>query len=154
MPDAHVSDADIDGWLNALGVTSLCQWDVLMFLYRHQTSLLGADAIARFLGYANGPVVEALDALEGLGLVARSRVSQVVRLYQSITPPDPPRSDAWACLLALVSRRAGRVRLSKRLQNGEPTRPGVALRELVLPGRGQVSRPGNQATVAHGQRGA
>ena len=52
MSDEHPSDADIDGWLHTLGITSLCQWDVLLFLYRHQTSLVGADSIARFLGYA------------------------------------------------------------------------------------------------------
>jgi hypothetical protein len=48
----HISDAEIDGWLNTLGIASLCQWDVLVFLYRHQTSLVGADFIARLLGYA------------------------------------------------------------------------------------------------------
>ena len=65
-----ISDADIDGWLHTLGITSLCQWDVLVFLYRHQTSLVGADVIAHLLGYASDLVVAALDVLEFLGLVA------------------------------------------------------------------------------------
>ena len=121
MSYEHLSDAEIDSWLKTLGITSLCQWDVLMFLYRHQTTLLGADFIARLLGYANGRVVAALDVLEFLGLVERSRVSQIVRLYQFTVPSDPPRSDAWAHLLALASDHTGRVHLSKRLQGGDQT---------------------------------
>lgn len=70
----------LQSWLHALGVQSLCEWDVVAFLYRHPTSLVGADYIARLLGYPDEPVVAALDALESLGLVERSRVSQNVRL--------------------------------------------------------------------------
>jgi hypothetical protein len=117
----HISDAEIDGWLKTLGITSLCQWDVLVFLHRHQTSLLGADFIARLLGYASGPVVAALEVLEFLGLVERSRVSQIVRLYKLTVPSTPSRDDAWARLLALGSDRGGRVRLSKSLRCGDQT---------------------------------
>src|SRR5262245_2673615 len=45
------SDPEVAGWLHTLGVASLCQWDVLVFLYRHQTTLLGAADLARLLGY-------------------------------------------------------------------------------------------------------
>jgi DNA-binding MarR family transcriptional regulator len=121
MPHENISDAEVDGWLKTLGVASLCQWDVLIFLYRHQTSLVGADFIARLLGYASDPVVAALDVLTSLGLVDRSRVSQIVRLYQFIVPSDPQRGDAWARLLALASDRAGRVRLSERLRGDDQT---------------------------------
>src|SRR5215510_2886672 len=112
----QISGGEIDSWLNTLGITSLCQWDVLLFLYRHQTSLVGADFIARLLGYASAPVVDALDVLEFLELVERSRVSQIVRLYQFTMPSDPQRGDAWARLMALASDRGGRVLLSKRLR--------------------------------------
>jgi hypothetical protein len=148
MSDEHLSDADIDGWLHTLGITSLCQWDVLLFLYRHQTGLVGADSIARFLGYANGPVVAALDVLESLGLVVRSRVSLIVRLYQVSAPPDTPRGDAWARLLALASHRAGRVRLSTRLRDrGRADQEGQ--RRPTLPERGQAVHPGDQPAAAH-----
>jgi hypothetical protein len=121
MPHGDISDAEIDGWIHTLGITLRCQWDVLVFLYRHQTSLVGAEFIARLLGYASDPVVAALDVLESLGFVQRSRVSQIVRLYQFTVPSDPQRADAWACLLALGSDRAGRVRLSKRLRGDDQT---------------------------------
>jgi hypothetical protein len=119
MQHENISDAEIDGWLKTLGITSLCQWDVLVFLYRHQASLVGADFISRLLGYASNSVVAALDVLEFLGLVERSRVSQIVRLYQFTVPSDPHQGDAWARLLAIASHRAGRVRLSKRLREGD-----------------------------------
>jgi hypothetical protein len=119
MQHENISDAEIDGWLKALGIASLCQWDVLVFLYRHQASLVGTDYIARLLGHPSEPVVVALDVLEFLGLVERSRVSQIVRLYQFTVPSDPQRGHAWARLLAIASHRAGRVRLSKRLRAGD-----------------------------------
>jgi hypothetical protein len=121
MPHDNIVDAEIDGWLTTLGFASLCQWDVLVFLYRHQTSRLGADFIACLLGYASGPVVAALDVLEALGFVARSRVSQNVRLYQFTVPSDPQRGDAWARLLALASYRGGWALLSRHLRGGDRT---------------------------------
>jgi hypothetical protein len=119
MQHENISEAEIGAWLNTLGVTSLCQWDVLFFVYRHQASLVGADLIARLLGYANGQVVDALDVLEFLGLVERSRVSQIARFYQFIRPSDPERGNAWKRLLALASHRVGRVRLAVHLRGGD-----------------------------------
>ena len=121
MQHEHLSDAEIDSQLKTLGITSLCQWDVLIFLYHHQTSLVGANLIAHFLGYASDPVVAALDALAFLGLVERSRVSQVARLYQLTVPSDPQRRGAWVALLPLASHRAGRVRLAQHLRGGDQT---------------------------------
>jgi len=73
-------DPEVAGWLRTLGVASLCQWDVLVFLYRHQTTLLSAADLARLLGYPSDSIVVALDVLEALALVARSRVSQGARM--------------------------------------------------------------------------
>jgi DNA-binding MarR family transcriptional regulator len=121
MQHEHLSDAEIDGLLKTLRITSLCQWDVLVFLYYHQASLLGANFIAHLLGYASDPVVAALDGLTFLGLVERSRVSQVARLYQFTVPSDPKRRDALIALLPLASHRAGRVRLAQHLRGGDQT---------------------------------
>src|SRR5215471_11737827 len=84
-------DAEIAGWLTTLGITTLCQWDVLVFLYRHQSTLLGAADLSRLLGYPSNALVIALDVLESRELVARSRVSQGARLYQFHISPDPTR---------------------------------------------------------------
>jgi hypothetical protein len=109
-------DDEVVSWLKTLGVGSLCQWDVLIFLHRHQTSLFGADHLARLLGYATEQIVAALDALGALGLVERSRVSQGARLYHLNSPSAPPRGKALEQLFALAGDRAGRLRLSKLLR--------------------------------------
>ena len=116
MAQDNPPDLQIEGWLKTLGIESLCQWDVLVFLYRHQSSLLSADRIALFLSYANAEVVAALDSLECSGLVERSRVSQGVRLYQLTAPADPTRSDALERLMTLVDSRTLRVLQSRRLR--------------------------------------
>jgi hypothetical protein len=117
MQQDYPPDAEVAGWLRILGVESLCQWDVLIFLHRHQTSLVGAEYLAGLLGYPVEPVVTALDALTSLGLLARSRISQGARYYVFTAPPEPPRSEAFERLLALVSDRAGRLRLAELLRS-------------------------------------
>jgi DNA-binding MarR family transcriptional regulator len=114
-----LSDAEMEGWLQTLGVQSLAQWDVLVFLYRHQISLAGADHLARLLGYAVEPTIAALDALESLGLVKRSRVEQNVRMYQFVAPADGPRREAFEHLLAFADERVGRSALAKRLRQND-----------------------------------
>src|ERR1700726_1163408 len=92
----------VEGWLKTLGIESLCAWDALVFLYRHQSSLVSAEHIARFLGYATAEVVAALDCLESSGLVERSRVSQGARLYEVTASADPTRRDALERLMTLA----------------------------------------------------
>jgi DNA-binding MarR family transcriptional regulator len=150
MEREDLSCTDVDGLLKTLGISSLCQWDVLVFLYHHQTSLLGANLIAHLLGYASDPVVAALDTLAFLGLVERSRVSQAARLYQFTVPSDPQRRDAWMALLPMANNRAGRVRLAQHLRSGDQTAQAERdkARRLLSEAQQSVeaSRQGLQAT--------
>ena len=109
-------DPEVADWLHILGIVSLCQWDVLVFLYRHRTTLLGAADLARLLGYPSDSIVVALDVLEALTLVARSRVPKGARLYQFSVLLDSPRGEAFARLQALADHRAGRVRVAQQLR--------------------------------------
>src|SRR5262245_47428603 len=109
-------DTEVAGWLTTVGIASLCEWDVLVFLYRHQTTLLGAAYLAHLLGYPSNAIVVALDVLEYRELVARSRVSQGARLYQFRVPPDTSRAEALARLQALTADRAGRVWVAQQLR--------------------------------------
>jgi DNA-binding MarR family transcriptional regulator len=109
-------DTEVAGWLHTLGVVTRCQWDVLLFLSRHQSTLLGAAHLARLLGYASTAIVVALDVLETLALVERSRVSQGARLYRCLVPHTSPRREAFAQLQALAVHRAGRVLLARQLR--------------------------------------
>src|SRR5262249_24658180 len=111
-----------------------------VFLYRYQTSLVGAEYIARLLGYAADPVVAALDVLDSLGLVARSRVSQNVRLYQFTTPPEPPRHEAFERLMALTHHRVGRLLLSRQLRRENSNSQGGLGATWLFP---EEADPGN-----------
>jgi DNA-binding MarR family transcriptional regulator len=106
----------VNGWLKTLGIESLCQWDVLVFLYRHQSSLVSAESIARFLGHATAEVVAALDSLESSGLVERSRVSQGVRLHQVTASAAPARRDALERLMTFADSHTVRLLLARKLQ--------------------------------------
>jgi hypothetical protein len=134
-------EAEVEGWLKALGTESLCQWDVLVFLYGHRASLLGADHLARLLGYATEPVMATLDALDALGLVARSRVSGGARLYQFSAPPGGGRGEALERLLRLADHRDGRLLLAAQLRrgNGSPPQALAAGRPVPEPAQ-QVGR--------------
>ena len=121
MEQSPPPDTEVADWLSTLGVTSLCQWDVLVFLCRHLASLVSAEHIARLLGYETGAVVAALDSLESLALVDRSRVDQGVRLYQFAAPGDTGRSDTLGRLLTLADNRTGRLLLTKMLRRCEPS---------------------------------
>jgi DNA-binding MarR family transcriptional regulator len=78
-----VTTVDLVGrHLETLRIYNLADWDVLVFVYRHGTSLVSAEQIARLLGYGKTAVGAALESLTSTGLVQRSRNSHGVRLYQ------------------------------------------------------------------------
>src|SRR6266581_6479138 len=102
---------------------------MLVFLYLHQTSLVSAEHIARLLGYATGEVAAALEHLESLGFVERSRVSQGARLYQftarAHTPPGA------ACHRLIASQTAARCGCSWPGGGGEATEYPIIIVILV-----------------------
>src|SRR5713101_1724433 len=114
MAQDNQPDLQVEGWLKTLGIESLCQWDMLVFLDRHPSILVSTDNIALFVGYATADVVAALDSLESSGLVVRSRVSQGVRLYQLTAPADPTRRDALERLMTFVGSHTVRLLLARR----------------------------------------
>src|SRR5260370_11860026 len=119
MAQDNHPDLQVEAWLKILGIESLCQWDVLVFLYRHQSSLVSAEQFARILGYANAEAIATLDSLESSGLVERSRVSQGVRLYQLTAPADPARRDALERLMTFADGHTVRLLLARRLRGSD-----------------------------------
>jgi len=55
------ADLPIREYLKILGVSTLNEWDILMFLHRHGTSLTSAAEIALLLGGNKAGVSVALD---------------------------------------------------------------------------------------------
>jgi predicted transcriptional regulator len=96
--------------LEMLGISLLCEWDVLVFLYRHRIILTTAGQIAALLGYGKAPVAAALEKLESIGLAQRSRSSRALHIYRF----EPPADSRYGCLLELMSlaeKRTGRLLL-------------------------------------------
>lgn len=106
----------IRGWLETLGINEICQLDVLVFLHHHRTALLSAEQMAGFMCHGSAAVVAALDHLESLRIVERSRLSQGARIYQVIPLPDGPRGRAFQELMALMESRAGRLAITEKLR--------------------------------------
>ena len=112
-------DVQVEGWLKTLGVESLCQWDMLVFLNRHPSILVSTENIVSFLGYATAEVVAALDSLESSGLVERSRVAQGVRLYEVTLATNPARRDAVERLMTLADGHTVRPLLARRRRGSD-----------------------------------
>jgi DNA-binding MarR family transcriptional regulator len=125
-------DVQVEGSLKTLGIASLCQWDMLVFLHRHPSLLIGVENIPFFLGYAMAEAVAALDCLDSLGLVERSRVSQGVRLYEVTASADPARRDALERLMTLADSRTVRLLVARRLRGSD--RPDPNKNDSPLPG--------------------
>jgi hypothetical protein len=118
-------DFQIQECLTRLDISSPVEWDVLAFVYRHQASLANADQIARMLGYPSTVIGDALDHLESLKLIQRSRASQGVRLYQfASSEPNPPSHSCFQQLITLAENPAGRLLLIKKLRQ---LRAGLSL---------------------------
>lgn len=117
----NVADADVQRWLQSVGVESRCQLEVLTFLHRHPITLLPPEYLARLLGYPTEPVVAALDSLSALQLLKWSAQSRGARSYQFVAPSVPSRTDALERLLALSDHRSGRLLLGKHLGRGDGT---------------------------------
>jgi DNA-binding transcriptional ArsR family regulator len=116
----------IQGRLEILGVSSLEEWDVLVFLYRHRASLTNAEQVASLLGYSATVVGDALTRLTNLKLVKRSRPSEGVRLYQFVGPAHLPHRDSFKQLFEFTANPAGRRLLLKKLRrhSASKQRPG------------------------------
>ena len=121
MAQDNEPDIQFEGWLKTLGIESLSQWDMLVFLDRHPSVLVSPEYIAGFLGYATAEVVAALDSLESTGLVKHSGVShsQGVRLYEVTVSADPARRDALERLMTLADSRTVRLLLARRLRGSD-----------------------------------
>jgi DNA-binding GntR family transcriptional regulator len=101
--------------LEMLGISLLCEWDVLVFLYRHGASLTSEGRIAGLLGYGKTAVANALDKLESIGLVQRTRGSRGIRICR-FEPPADSRNGRLLELMSLAEKRSGRLLLATILR--------------------------------------
>jgi DNA-binding MarR family transcriptional regulator len=123
MIQDRVTDDDVRGWLHTIGVESRCQWDLVVFLSRHRTTLMSPESLARLVGYRCETVTAAIDSLEALQLVKRAG-SHGARLYE-IARVVPPRRAALERLLAMSEVREGRITVWRHLRRDRSPQEGL-----------------------------
>ena len=109
-------ELSVQNCLEGVGISLLCDLDVLVFVYRHGASLSSADQIARLIGYESTVVSGALGRLERERLIERSQRPQGVCLYRILASTDAARQRCLQQLVSLTKIRAGRLLLAKHLQ--------------------------------------
>jgi DNA-binding MarR family transcriptional regulator len=112
-------ELSVQGTLKSLGISLLCELDVLAFVYRHGLTLASANQIASLVGYEVARVDSALKQLEGEKLVERSRPSQGVFLFRFLAPTDAERKRCFRQLISLLESRVGRVLATNQLKPEE-----------------------------------
>jgi DNA-binding MarR family transcriptional regulator len=132
--DGHSSSAKemeflVDSYLENVGISLLCELDVLVFVCRHGTSLTRTEEIARLIGYESIVVSGSLDRLEREKLIERSQPSGGVRFHRISASTDAGRRSCLQQLVSLSETRAGRLLLAKRLR---PVRPEIELQNNRL----------------------
>lgn len=125
------AESGVLGLFAELGLTSLCQWDVLVFVARHDVALLSVPRIAELLGYPRDDVERALASLVDGGLVARSREVRRACLYRLCRAEDG-RGVAPERLLTLAGHRATRDWIAAFLGRDE-RRAGATRAPAITP---------------------
>ena len=120
MPPDESENFLVQENLKVLGVSLLSEWDALVFFYRHGATLISTAQMVRLLGGDTASVSRALDRLESLWLIQRSRGSQGVRLYRFAVFTDPLRQSSFKELMSLAEKPNGRLLLLKHLRRGTP----------------------------------
>ena len=113
-----------------LGIQTLAEWDVLMFLTRHRFSLFRADTIPSLAGYSSDLSSAALNSLERLGLVKRLHASVHEDIYKPTSPDESVRERALDHLMDLAEDRTVRLALISR--PAKPTSPPPSTRPKPL----------------------
>ena len=128
-----VTHEDARRLLDGIGLTRLCDLDLLLFFARHPRALLSSESLAGFLGHDLKDIADSLELLMAAGLLTRTQTTaHAARLYEFA--PDEASGDWLASLVALASTREGRLVLrrglrtrrdsaSERSQHGKPESP-------------------------------
>ena len=108
-----VTHDDAHRLLTRIGVTRVCDLDLLMFFVRHRRALLTSESLASFLGYDRKDIAESLEVLMAAGLLTRMQTpAHAARLYVFA---DETSGDWLPTLAAFASSREGRLALRRGL---------------------------------------
>ena len=104
--------------LRELCILRLSEWDVLVFLHQHGTTLMGPEHISRLLGYSKTTISAALERLESFGLISQSHVSQETRRFECAPWRQLSAREEFEFLVAPERKRAARLLIARELGTG------------------------------------
>lgn len=113
-------ELSVDRCLKGLGISLLCELDVLVFVYRHGISLANAEQIAFLVGCESETVDLALKQLESERMIECSRYCRGKCLLRFLAPTDPERKRCLRQLFSLLETRAGRLLAVNHLKLDRP----------------------------------
>ena len=116
MPAEESQDKLIKECLGCLGISSIYEWDVLLFLHRHGATITHNGELAQFVGYESRAVSDALDKLRDRGLVASSRPNSRCELYQVSVNTRAEYNTSFQQLIRVAASREGRLILARQLK--------------------------------------
>jgi hypothetical protein len=108
-------------------VTTACELDLLVFLYRHPRTLLTNERLAMLVGYDMTQIARAIEVFIEAGIVERTQNSiHAARMY--LLQIEGPRMGGLKALIELASTRTGRQSVLQVLVPGPSAPPADALR--------------------------
>ena len=114
-PVDTVTPEDARRLLDGIGLTRVCDLDLLVFFSRHPRALLASESLAGFLGYDLKDIADSLEVLMAAGLLTRVQTpAHAARLY--VLTPAEASGDWLPPLVALASTRDGRLALRQGLR--------------------------------------
>jgi hypothetical protein len=128
--ESSMANTQIERCLATWGISVLEEWDLLVFLCRHQNSLLTVEQISMLLGPGTPAIRQALRTSETAGLIRCSRSSQGIRFYRLAASVDRARQDAFELLVSLLKNPLARDFVTRRLARAPV--PGRSLRRSGL----------------------
>lgn len=128
--------------LDELGITHLCDVDLLVFFARHPRALLASEQLAAFTGYNLQQIAESLEVLVHLGVLRRTTNSApAARMY--IFSLEGSHGGPPASLREFVSTRAGRLVMKRELlsRSTDADRGAESSEEFGVGARPTLVRP-------------
>jgi hypothetical protein len=101
--------------LEILDISALAEWDVLVFVNRHGTTIASAANMVGLIGYSQSVIESALEKLTKARLIQSSR-SDGIGLYRLVQLDMPARQDSFNALMKMATQRSGRLHLIRALQ--------------------------------------
>ncbi|MGH9328272.1 MAG: chemotaxis protein CheB [Terriglobia bacterium] len=101
--------AAINRWLSALGIRTLTEWDILVFLHRHGFTLLNPEQVTSFLGHKTDEIAAALARLKELGLIGLPQGWGGTLSISGLVPQECDKKRSFTHLMRAADSRTVRL---------------------------------------------